>query len=317
MEARRADAARADPVRGAMWMVGSCVFFALLTALIRYLSRTIDPLEIIFFRNLFGMVVMLPWLWRHGLGTLRTRRLWLYALRALIGLAAMIAWFQAVARMNLADAVALSFTAPLFATVVAVFLLREVVRLRRWVAVGTGFLGAMVILRPGFEAVPPEAVYVLFSAAMMGIAVSLVKMLARTEATAPIVFYMVLMLTPASAIPALFVWKTPAPEEFLWLLALGATATLGHLCLVRAFACADATAVLPFDFVRLPIIALIGYLAFDQKVDGWTALGAAIIIAASVYIAHREAAANRRALVVPPPRPDPVPPPPLRRPPGG
>ncbi len=298
-------------------MVGSCVFFALLTALIRYLSQTIDPLEIIFFRNLFGMAVMLPWLLRHGLGTLRTGRIWLYALRALIGLGAMTAWFQAVASMNLADAVALSFTAPLFATVIAVFLLREVVRLRRWAAVGAGFLGAMVILRPGFAAVPPEAFYVLFSAAMIGIAVSLVKILSRTEAAAPIVFYMVLMLTPASAIPALFVWKTPAPEEFLWLLALGGVATLGHLCLVRAFACADATAVLPFDFVRLPIIAAIGYFAFGQKVDGWTALGATIIIASSVYIAHREAVANRRAPVAPPPRLDPMPPPPLDRPPRG
>jgi len=315
MEAHSA-VARADPVRGALWMVGSCVFFALLTGLIRYLSETIDPLEIVFFRNLFGMAVMLPWLWRHGLATLKTRRLGLYGLRALVGLGAMVAWFEAIARMNLADAVALSFTAPLFATVLAVFILREVVRLRRWAAVSVGFLGAMVILRPGFETIPAAAILVLASAAMMGLAVNIVKMLSRTEPTAPIVFYMVLMLTPASAIPALFVWRTPTAEELLWLAALGGTATLGHLCLVRAFSYADATAVLPFDFVRLPLIALIGYVAFDQTVDGWTALGAAIIIASSVYIARREAA-QRRSLTVPPPRPDPIPPPPVGRAPGG
>ncbi|MFQ5959630.1 MAG: DMT family transporter, partial [Alphaproteobacteria bacterium] len=229
-------AARSDPVRGAIWMVGSGVCFTVLTGLIRYLSETIDPLEIVFFRNLFGMVVMLPWLMRNGIGTLRTRRLPLYTLRSLVGLVAMIAWFAAIARMNLADAVALSFTAPLFATVMAVFILHEVVRLRRWTAVVAGFVGAMIILRPGFAEIPPAALLVLLSASMMGLAVSLVKILSRSEPTGPIVFYMVLMLTPASLIPALFVWRTPTPEELAWLLALGGAATLGHLCLVRAFA---------------------------------------------------------------------------------
>ena len=304
---------RSDPIRAAAWMIASCVFFAALTGMIRHLSATLDPLEIVFFRNLFGLIVMLPWLMRQGLGALRTQRLRLYGFRALIWLIAMIAWFTAVSRINLADAVALSFTAPLFATVVAIFLLAEVVRLRRWAAVIAGFVGAMVILRPGFAAIPPEALLVLLSATMMGLSVCLVKLLARTEPVGPIVFYMVLILTPASLIPALFVWRTPGLDEFAWLLALGVAATLGHVCMTRAFTMADATAVLPFDFVRLPLIALLGWVAFGQALDVWTGVGAAITIAASVYIAHREAV-HGRTPTTPPPRPYAVPPAPQAEP---
>ena len=253
MEAPQGSAAPSDPVRGAFWMVGSCVFFAILTGLIRYLSATLDPLEIVFFRNLFGMAAMLPWLMRQGFGGLRTQRLTMHVVRAGLGLTAMSCWFTAVATMNLADAVALSFTAPLFATVAAIVVLHEVVRARRWSAVGAGFVGAMIILRPGFEAVAPEALLVLLSAIVM----TMVKLLSRTESVGAIVFYMVLILTPASLVPALFVWRTPSLEEFGFLMLLGAAATAGHLCMVRAFAIADATAVLPFDFVRLPLIALI------------------------------------------------------------
>ncbi len=290
-------------------MVGSCVFFAVLTGLIRYLSETIHPFEIVFFRNLFGLAVMLPWLMRQGLGTLRTQRLPLHALRAGLGLVAMFGWFYSVSRMNLSYAGALSFTSPLFAPVAAVFLLGEVVRVRRWSAVLVGFVGAMVILRPGFHDMPPETFLVLMSALMMALAMTLIKILSRTESVGAIVFYMVLMLTPASLVPALFVWRTPGLEEFAWLIALGGAATLGHLCLTRAFASAEATQVLPFDFVRLPLIATIGAVVFGQSLDVWTGVGAAIIIGSSVYIAHRESV-RKSAVTTPPPHADAIAPPP-------
>lgn len=287
-------ATRSDPLGGALWMLASTVFFTAMTAMIRYLSGSIDPLEIVFFRNLFGLVVLLPWLMRHGMVSLGTRRLPLYGLRALVGLIAMSFWFTAISRMNLGDAVALSFTAPVFATVGAVFLLGEMVRVRRWAAVLAGFAGALVILRPGFAEIPPAAYIVLISSMMMGLSVCLVKLLARTEQVIAIVFYMVLILTPISLIPALFVWQTPDPVQFAWLSAIGACGTLGHICITRAFSMADATAVLPYDFMRLPLMAVLAWLVFDQILDGWTGLGAAVIIGATVYIAHREAYHQRR-----------------------
>ncbi|MCZ6885336.1 MAG: DMT family transporter [Alphaproteobacteria bacterium] len=288
------EATRSDPLGGALWMLGSTVFFTAMTAMIRYVSGSIDPLEIVFFRNLFGLVVLLPWLLRHGGVSLRTRRLPLYSLRALVGLIAMTCWFTAISQMNLGDAVALSFTAPLFATVGAVLLLSEIVRVRRWVAVLMGFAGAMVILRPGFAEIPPAAFVVLLSSMMMGLSVCLVKLLARTEQVMAIVFTMVLMLTPVSLIPALFVWQTPDLMQFAWLLAIGACGTLGHICITRAFSISEATAVLPYDFMRLPLMAVLAWLVFDQVLDIWTGVGAIIIIGSSLYIAHREAYHHRR-----------------------
>lgn len=287
-------ATRSDPLGGALWMLASTVFFTAMTAMIRYLSGSIDPLEIVFFRNLFGLVVLLPWLLWNGAVSLSTRCLPLYSLRALAGLIAMSCWFIAISQMNLSDAVALSFTAPMFATVGAVFLLGEIVRVRRWVAVLVGFFGAMVILRPGFVEIPPAAFIVLLSSMTMGLSVCLVKLLARTEEVVAIVFITVLMLTPVSLIPALFVWQTPDLVQFAWLFAVGACGTLGHICITRAFSMAEATAVLPYDFMRLPLMAVLAWLMFDQILDGWTGLGAAIIIGASLYIAHREVYHQRR-----------------------
>ena len=302
-----AGATRNDPSRGALWMIASGVFFVVMTALIRHLSATIDPLELVFFRNLFGLVVLLPWLARHGFGALRTRRIGLYAIRGVVGLIAMITWFTAISMMNLGDAVALSFTAPLFATVVAILLLGEIVRARRWAAVFLGFVGAMVILRPGIAEVSPAAMLVLLSALAMAFSACLVKLLSRSEPVMAIVIYMVLILTPASLVPALFVWTTPGAAEFAWLLCAGGCGTLGHICLTRAFALADATAVMPFDFLRLPLMALLGWVVFGQTLDAWTGVGAAIIIASSVYIAHREAA-HERHISTPPPHADTLPP---------
>jgi len=303
MLATTVKAGASPAVRGALWMATSCVFFAIMTGFIRYVTGSLDPLIVVFFRNLFGLLVMLPWLSRSGLGVLRTQRLPLYSVRALIWLCAMTSWYMAISAMNLADAVALSFTTPLFATVVAVLVLGEVVRLRRWSAVAIGFVGAMIILRPGFEEITPGAFLVLASAGFMAVGVVVIKLLSRTEKPAAIVFYMVLFLTPASLVPALFVWQTPTPTEFFWLAGIGAVGTLGHLSMTRAYSIADATAVLPFDFLRLPVVAVIGYVAFGEVLDIWTGIGATIIIASSVYIAHREALHERR-LTVPPVRPD-------------
>lgn len=303
-----AAASSSDPVRGALWMLGACSLFAAMIAIIRHVSGELHPLEIVFFRNFFGLLAMAPWLTRHGLGALKTEKVPLYGLRAMAGLAAMAAWFYALSRMPLADAVAVSFTAPLFTTIVALPILGEVIRVRRVSALLLGFAGVLIILRPGLKALTTESVLVLFSAAAMGLSMVLVRLLARTESTGTIVTYMVLMLTPLSLIPALFVWQTPSLAALAWLVLLGTAATLGHLCLTRAFASAEATAVAPFDFARLPIIAVIAYLAFDERPDLWTWVGATVIVVSTVYIAHREAVLQR-AVTVPSSATPAVPPP--------
>ncbi|WP_051512075.1 DMT family transporter [Skermanella stibiiresistens] len=282
-------------VEGALWMVAGAAMFSLLNLLIRHASSELHPFQVAFFRNFFSLMFMLPWLFKAGVGGLRTRKSWLYATRALTGLAAMLTWFYALSVMPLAEAVSLSFTTPLFATIGAALFLGEVVRLRRWSATVVGFVGVLVIVRPDAEAIKLTAVLVLVSACFSAASALQVKALARTETTTAMVTYMVLFLTPMSLIPALFVWTWPSWDMLGWLVLMGGIATLGHLALTRAFHMADASAMMPFDYTKLPFSALLGYLVFGETMDLWTWVGAGIIAASTIYIAQREASLARRA----------------------
>ena len=288
------------PLRGALYMIGAGANFAIMIVIVRHVSAEQHPFEIAFFRNMFGLAFMLPWIVRTGWEGLRTKRFRLHLFRALIGLSAMLCFFTAISLIPVAEVTALTFTAPLFATVGAVLVLGEKVRLRRWTATAIGFVGALVILRPGSAMLTPAALTALASAAFMAVAILTVKALSRTENPNAIVLYMGLLLTPLSLVGALFVWTTPAPETWPWLVVMGLTATLGQLLMTRAFATAEASAVLPFDFARLIFVAIFGFLLFGERPDLWTWIGAAVIIAATVYIAHREARLGRGA---PPPAP--------------
>jgi drug/metabolite transporter (DMT)-like permease len=294
VRAKSAAARLPASTRGALWMIAGAGFMAGLTGMIRHASAGLHPFEVAFFRSLFGLMFMLPWLMRGGVLRLRTQRLGLYTVRALVGLLAMLCWFYALSLTPLADAVALSFTSPLFATVGAALVLREDVRVRRWTAAGAGFLGAMLMLRPGFGSVHLlPAVLVLVSAAALAGTALMIKELSRTEPANAIVIYMTLFMTPLTLGPALFVWRMPSGDQLLWLAALAAVATLGNLSVTRAFAAAEASAVVPYDFVRLPVAALIGFVAFAEVPDLWTWIGAAVIAGSSVYIARREARLER------------------------
>ncbi len=276
-------------------MVGAGLCFASMAGIVRYVSAELHPFEIAFFRNFFGLAFMMPWLARVGWGGLKTRRIGLYTLRGVIGLAAMLSFFWAITMLPLAQVTALSFTAPLFATILAVFVLSEVVRARRWAAILIGFVGVLIILRPGAQEVGWPTLAVLFSSLLMATASVTIKILSRTEPTSAIVTYMVIYLTPMSLIPALFVWQTPSWSAMGWLVILGGVATTAHQCLTRAFTVAEASAVMPYDFTRLLFAATIGYVFFDQIPDMWSGVGAAVIVAASVYVAHREAVVARSA----------------------
>ena len=292
-QAQRAAADLPGPVRGALWMVAAGMAFACMMSTLKPLAAELHPFEIAFFRNLVVVGFMMPWLVRAGFGVLRTDKLWLFGLRAVTGLGAALAWHWAVPLLALADAVALNFTAPLFATVLAALILRERVRLRRWTATLLGFAGVLIVLRPGFETLSVAALVLIASTAAWGSQQIVLKVLSRTEGVNVIVSYYALLLTPLTFIPALLVWRTPGLETMAWLIALGGFGTLGHICLTRAFAAADASVVLPFDFAKLPLAALSGFVLFGESPDHWTLVGAAVIVGSNVYIARREAQVAR------------------------
>ena len=294
----RAGAALPGPVRGALWMTLASCAFSIMTALIRPAAEEVHPFEIVFFRNLFGLILLSPLIFRQGLGALRTTKLKLHLMRAACFLGAMLCWFSAIPHVTLVDAISLNFTAPIFITILAALVLHEKVRTRRWTAVAFGFVGAIVILRPGFQEFNIWLILVLGDAIIWSIAAIVIRILTRTDSTTTIVAHMFMWVTPASLILALFVWRTPSLETLLILFALSLASTIGHVAMTRAFHAAEASALVPFDYTRLVFGGLIGFLVFNEVPDKWTLAGAAVIIGSALYIAHREgqiARAARRA----------------------
>jgi len=260
-----------------------------MNVLVRHLAGELHPFELAFFRNAFGLLFVLPWFWRLNLASLATTRMKLYGFRGVVSTGAMLCWFMALSMMPIAEVTALSFTAPLFASIGAVLFLGEVMRIRRWTATLIGFTGAMIVLRPGIETIDLPVILALTASALIAISILCVKSASKTDSPHLIVFYAGVLMTPMSLVPALFFWTAPAPETWAWLAALGLTATLAHICLNRAFAISDVTAVLPFDFFRLIFVAVLGLMLFDERPDIWLWIGSAVIFCATLYIAHREA----------------------------
>ena len=274
-------------------LLGATIGFASMHAVIRIASSEQHPFEIAFFRNLFGLVVLSPFLLRHGFGALRTRRLPLHAARGAVHVSAMLMFFTAVPITPLGTVAALSFTAPLFVTVGAVLVLGEVVRIRRIAALAAGFVGALVIIRPGVAALDPGSLLVLGSSAVWAGAMILIKLLSRTESSLTMTAYMAVFLTPLSSIAAAFVWRWPSPEELGWFALMGSLGTVAHLCLAQAFREADAAAVLPVDFLRLIWASVFGYLLFGEVPVLFVWIGGTIIFASTLYLAYREARVAR------------------------
>jgi drug/metabolite transporter (DMT)-like permease len=224
---------------------------------------------------------------------LRTPNHRIYAMRGLVGFTFLLTFFPGATLIPISDAQALLFTSPLFATVLAVIFLGERLRARRVGALAAGFAGALVILRPGIAEVSTGAILVLIAAMANATSNVIVRHTTRSDHPDMAVLYLMLYVTPLILGPALFVWKTPTPVQALLMIGVGVFATLNQRCLSRAFHAAEATAVLPFDFARLPFAAVIGGIAFAEFPDIWVWAGGAIIFSASIYLAHREAVARR------------------------
>jgi drug/metabolite transporter (DMT)-like permease len=298
-----AESAAGSRAAAAVWkavllMLASACMFGCMAVVIRLASAQLHPFEIAFFRNLFGLVFALPLLLRHGPGLLKTSKLSLYAFRSAIGIVSMLCGFWAIVNLPLAQAVSLSYSTPLFVTIGAVLVLGEVVRARRWTAVGLGFIGVLLIVRPGADFSPGVLVALCAAALSAAVAIS-IKFLSRTEKADAIVLYTTLLWVPLSLGPALWVWETPQGISWLWIVLAGFFGTAGHMCWARALKMADASMLTPISFLQVPLVAAAGYLLFDERLDLWIGAGATIIFTANVYIAHREAQLARRAVTDP------------------
>lgn len=274
-------------------MAASIGCFTTSMVIVRGLHDEIPIFEIVFFRALAGVAVMLPWLGRIGVAGLRTRRIGLYTLRS--GLAAVNLWiiFTALALMQVADVTAILFTRPIFTTLLAIVLLGEAASGRLWSALAAGFVGALVLIRPGFETINVGAVLALLAAMLTALLFNIAKLLTRTEPPDAVAFYQTFLMLPIAAVPAILVWVTPTLEQLFWLFAMGGLATLSHRTMNRAYVLVDLTVLQPLEFVRLPIAALLGLLAFGEWPNAWVWAGGAVIFAGSIYGTARVGRARR------------------------
>ncbi len=286
-------------MRGCLLMLASTVLFASMHALIRYATQRLPPVEVAFFRNLFGMLVILPLLLRMGPSIFRTNRFGRHVSRALINVGSMLCFFNGLATTPIARATALAFTAPLFTALLSVLFLGEVFRWRRWTAIAIGFIGTLVILRPGLSEVATGDLLVLASSMLWSLAMIEIKLLGRTESSITITAYVTLLMTPLTLIPALFVWQTPSPDLWVWLVLIGVLGTLGQIAVTEALLLADTTVVMPFDFLKLIWATALGMIMFAEMPDALTYVGAAMVFASTFFIAWREARLRRAAAAAP------------------
>ncbi|MGY4515656.1 DMT family transporter [Lysobacter sp. HA18] len=291
---------RTTPVmRAALLMLVSTLFFGLMAITIRYASRTLPAFEIAFWRNSFGLIALMPLLLRSG-ASMRTRQLPKYLVRSAIGIGSMLCSFWAIGHLPLSQAISLSYSTPLFVTIAAVIWLGEVVRRRRWTAVILGFIGVMVIVRPGTSGFTHASLIALAAAVLSAVVAIQIKQLSRIDSPDTIVFYTYVFWVPLSLIPALFVWVWPAPDVWVWLVLTGLFGTGGQLLWARALKIGDVSALTPISFMQLPVVSVAAYFLFGEKLDRYTVIGALIIFGANAYIARREAQLARRAATTAP-----------------
>jgi drug/metabolite transporter (DMT)-like permease len=277
-------------MRGMLLMTLSVGFATGTHAVIRHLGSDMPSEEVVVIRHAFALTALSPFIIRAGiLRTLRVRRFRLICVRGVIGGCNALAWYKSLTLLPFVVATSLNFLAALFVTIGAVLFLGEKAGLRRWSAVAAGFLGALVILRPGIEVITPGALLVLLSAVLSGTSMLLLKQLTRSESPLTIVAYMYLSRIGIALIPAAFHWVWPSLNDFLWFVAIGLVSSATNMAQAQAFKEADATLLAPVRFTRLVWAALIGVIAFSEVPDLWTWVGAAIIAGSISYVAWREA----------------------------
>ncbi|WP_158987914.1 DMT family transporter [Lysobacter panacisoli] len=275
-------------------MLASTLCFGAMAITIRLASHTLHTFEIAFFRNLFGLLAVLPLVMRVDPASLRTTQLSRYFVRCSIGIFSMLAGFWAIGHLPLAQAISLSYSSPVFVTILAVLFLGEHVRGRRWAAVALGFIGVLVIVRPGSTDFSAGTLIALLAAVLSAVVAIQIKQLSRVDAANTIVLYTYLFWVPISIVPALFVWEWPQGIAWLWVIGAGLFGTGGQVLWTHALKLGEVSALTPISFVQLPLVALVGWLWFGETVDAWTWVGAGIILASNAYIAHREAVLLRR-----------------------
>jgi drug/metabolite transporter (DMT)-like permease len=286
-------AGRPVPValRGALWMGGALLSFSLMAVSVRELLHTLGSFEILFIRSFVSFVILALLLPRFGLSALGTRRFGLQVLRNFLHFGGQYAWVYAIGALPLATVFAIEFTMPVWTAVLAASLLGEQLNRGRIVMLVMGIAGILVILKPGVGFIHPAALVMLAGAFAYALTMIATKRLVGHDSAFAILFYMAIIQMPLGLIPALPHWVWPRLADLHWVIAVGAAGLFAHYCMTRAFRIADASLVVPIDFLRLPLIAVVGAMFYAEPIQVSVMLGAAIIFAGTYYSIRRESRA--------------------------
>ena len=263
----------------ALWMMGWLSLMLTVAIAGRQVGRELNVFQLMEVRSVLGFAMIYPLI--HGIGGLRamrTARLRLHLVRNLIHYLAQLGWFFSLTLIPLSQLVSLEFTMPIWTAVLAASFLGERLTTRKAVAIGFGILGVFIIVRPSAGSVNVGQLTALAAAVGFALSVIAVKALTRTEPVLVILFWMLVIQSVIGLVPAIEVWQWPSNRAWGWLVVVAFAGTFSHYCMARAMQYADATVVVPMDFLRVPLTAGAGWLIYSEQLDGYSVFGAALIL---------------------------------------
>ncbi len=249
----------------------------------REAARELSVFQVMLLRSVLGMAMLWPLVRASGgMAAVRTERLPQHVLRNVVHYAAQYGWFVALTLIPLAQVVSIEFTMPIWSAVLAVVFLGERMNGRKWFAVLLGLVGVAVIVRPGAGELNTGQLIALACAFGFAVSVVLVKSLTRTDSAVAVSFWMLVVQGVIGLVPALMIWRWPSAAAWGWVAVVAFCGTYSHYCFARAMKHADATVVVPMDFLRVPLTALVAWLAYSERLDLFTALGVGLILAGNL-----------------------------------
>jgi len=275
-------------------MMGSLTAILMMAISGREASRELNVFQIMEMRSLIGLAMLYPLVRRSGgLWAMKTNRIWQHIGRNAAHYAGQFAWLQALSMIPLAQVIAIEFTTPAWTALMAVAFLGERLSIWRVLTIILGIVGVVIIVRPGIGSVETGQLIVLGAAFTFGISFTMVKSLTRTDSVVKIIFWMLVIQSAIGLFPALHVWEWPSLHVLPWVIVIAFTGTFSHFCMAKALQYADATVVIPMDFLRVPLMAVLGWLIYAERVDIYTAVGAILILCGNLLnLKNRSAVAK-------------------------
>ena len=277
-----------NTLRGVLWMSGAVASFTAMAIAVRELQRHMGSFEIVFLRSLVMLAIVLAMLPRAGIASIRTRRLPVHLWRNVIHFCGQVLWVYSIGMLTLATVFAIEFTMPMWTALLAWLFLKERFTAPRLVQLALGFAGVLIILRPGGGAFHPAALAMILGSLCYASSFIFTKRLTSTDSALAVLFWMAVIQTPISLVAAVPQWVAPVAVDLPWILAIGAGSFAAHYCMTQAMKLVDAMVAVPIDFVRLPLIAVVGALVYSEPFDPLVIVGAAVIFSGTYYSLSRE-----------------------------